>query len=172
MKRLILAAVLLPHMAMAQGSAVVFDIGASEACSEEAVNDAERAACVGVSMRQCIANTPGAREAGSGQAAIWANCANAETQWWQARMDYAYEQLMQDFAASDAGLKEDGTTPYPKAKALEDLQAAWLEYRAQSCVLTVSLRGHSPAAALAGPVCFLRMTGAQALFLESLPWED
>ena len=139
----------------------------TEACLEEAASDTERLGCVGASARICVAQSgdPLLR-------IVRAVCAVNETKYWQARLDAAVAHLTEAFAESDAMLATDNTTPYPKALAMAEMQIAWQGFMDETCDFEMALWGWGPGSGVQEVECRLRMTGAQALYLESQPDGD
>ena len=141
---------------------IVYSDASSEACSEEAVSDAERANCIGASARQCI-------EASGNDRISRALCAIEETKYWDRRLNAAYGWLREAYAAGDAGRQTDSSTPYPRGQAMQEMQRAWIKYRDARCLYETAQWGSMPDAGVADVECLLRVTGEQALYLEAQP---
>ncbi len=143
---------------------ITYSDASSEACSQEAVSDGERADCIGASARQCIeATSLGNRRL------IGALCLMSETKYWQRRLDDMRDVLARSFKASDIGLGTDGLTAFPKGEALALMMQDWERYRDQTCQFEMALSGAMPGDGLIDVECNLRLTGAQALYLEQQP---
>lgn len=121
-----------------------FDISFTAACMEDAITSEERSFCVGASTRQCIEHL--------GDPAVVLACAQAETAWWSERMATVFKQISRS-AEVDAD----------QAKALAQMQAAWLAYRNTSCAFE---RAFGAEQGLVETECLLWMTGDQAVYLE------
>ncbi len=158
--RATLCAVLVAGPAAAQE--ISYSDASSEACSEEAVSDGERADCIGASARQCIA-------ASSGDRIERALCVIEETKYWDDRLNAAYGGLGEAYAAHDGGRQTDTSTPYPRGQAMQEMQRAWIKYRDARCLYETAQWGSMPDAGLAEVECLLRVTGEQALYLEAQP---
>lgn len=122
----------------------VFDISATEACMNEAISFEERQYCVGASTRICMEYL--------GDSEAMARCATQETAWWDMRMDATLGQITKAERVS-AG----------QAEALARMQAAWVNYRDESCAFEQAF-GAGEAASQAE--CMLWKTGDQAVLLE------
>ncbi len=143
---------------------IIYSDASSQACSEEATSDTERADCIGASARQCFeATTVGNRRL------TRALCLFGETEYWQQRLDDRRRDLARSFEESDIGLGTVGLTPFPKGEALDLMMQAWERYREQACQFELSIRGAMPGDDLSDVECKLLLTGAQALYLETQP---
>lgn len=149
---------------VAAQESITYSDASSQACSQEAISNGERADCIGASARQCIeATTLGNRRL------VGALCLMSETKYWQRRLDDMRDVLARSFEASDIGLGTEGQTAFPKGEALALLMQDWERYRHQTCQFEMALSGAMPGDGLIDIECNLRLTGAQALYLEQQP---
>ena len=139
---------------------VPFSIDATEACLAGASDMAGREACVGSSAEACIDTPDGLTTAGMGF------CLGAERDYWDARLNGAYEALLtiEDTAASE--LSELGSAAPSPAEALRAMERAWIAFRDAACAYEVSTWGGGTGGGPAGADCMMRLTARQALMLE------
>ena len=134
---------------------------ALDACVTAALDDrAAAGACVGQASGSCMEQTEGGwTTVGMGV------CLHAEIDWWQARLDATFAELIALHAASDAENAEAGLTVPSLAQALDGFHRAWIAYRDAACTYEhahwMGGTGGGPASAS----CHLQLTGAHALDL-------
>lgn len=159
--RLIGLACLLALALPAAAQELSFDIRHTRACLDRAGADAEgQRACVGTSANRCMDATPmGSTTVGMG------GCIDRELQWWDARLNAAYQRLMARERADDAQFQGMASVP-PKAPALRDMQRAWIPFRDATCAYERSWWGGGTGGGPATLGCLLRMTAEQTLYLE------
>jgi len=141
---------------------ISYSDASTEACSEEAVSDGERVACIGASARQCV-------EISGDERIMRALCMIEETKYWDRRLNAAYRWLRESYAERDAGRRTDNSTPYPRGLAMQEMQRAWIKYRDTRCRYEMAQWSGMPSAGLAEVECMLQATGEQALYLEAQP---
>jgi len=158
----VLAIALLAAAPVAAQEGITYSDAASQACSEEAISDSERADCIGASARQCVEDSPVGNRRLMG-----ALCLINETEYWQRRLDDTRFELVRSFEATDNGLGTDGQTAFPMGEALGLMMQTWERYRDQTCQFEMVLSGAMPGDTLIDVNCNLRLTGEQALYLEA-----
>lgn len=139
----------------------LFNPAASLAC----VEGGGRAECIGLSAGVCMETTPGGWTT-MGMAA----CTLAEAEWWDARLNAHYQELMarERLDDSDWPAPEPGTAPRPSGvESLRDMQRAWIAWRDATCAYEVLQWFGGTGAAVAGAGCRMELTGLQALRLQS-----
>lgn len=155
MKRLMVMA-LLAGPAFAQDG-LVFSPLATETCLMQ-IGGAQ---CIGLSANLCMEATEGGSSTyGMG------GCLSREADYWDVRLNAAYQVQMQTARDNDAefGLVQS------QAEALRDMQRAWIAYRDARCAYEYSLWQGGTGGGPASVACFMQLTGEQALYLESGGW--
>ena len=143
--------VAMPGAAAAQD--VIFDIAPTASCVAEGNGEV----CIGAATSACFnANDAGFTTSGILQ------CIGQEHTWWDARLNRVYAELKADLAARDA----DTPDAPEQARALVEMQRAWIPYRDARCLFDRSEWGNGTAAGTAHASCMLELTAQQALLLE------
>ena len=107
-----------------------------------------------------MTNTPGGQStAGMG------GCLDAEWQWWDARLNTAYKDLMALHRAEDAAAQ--GSFAPPLAPALRDMQRAWIAWRDARCGYDAAQWGGGTGAGPASAACLMETTAQQAIDLQT-----
>ncbi len=119
------------------------------------------AACIGLSAQACIDTPDGFTTVGMGF------CFGSERDWWDARLNAAYQALRQANAAADAEMKEIGATVAEMAPALRDMQRAWIGYRDALCEYERTQWGGGTGQGPATAACQMHETARQTLLLEA-----
>lgn len=94
-------------------------------------------------------------------------CLGAEWEWWDARLNATYKQLMEQHKAADAEMAAAGATVPSLADALRAMQRAWLPFRDAACDYERANWGGGTGAGPATAGCLMVQTGRQALSLEA-----
>lgn len=139
---------------------VPFSPDATEACLAALAEGGSGVACIGKSADTCIATDAGSSNVG--MSSCWAS----ERDYWDARLNTAYDALLATAEADDAELAALGSAAEPQAPALRDTQRAWLAYRDAACYWETTRWGGGSGAGPAGVQCLMQLTGEQALRLE------
>ncbi len=137
-----------------------FDIAHTEACLAGATEPEARRWCIGVSADRCLQTPMGGSTVGMGA------CLSFEWEYWDARLNENYRVLRAEEAQADIDMAGDRGA-VPRAEALRDMQRAWIAFRDATCTYERSQWGSGTGG---GPIeagCHLRLTGEQALYLES-----
>ncbi|MFQ6547856.1 lysozyme inhibitor LprI family protein [Aestuariibius sp. 2305UL40-4] len=135
-----------------------FDIAPVEACLLEAP---DKRSCVGLAAETCAETPDGGTTVGLGF------CYGRELDWWDARLNVAYQDLLAQKRELDAEMEEIGATVPSQADALQAMQRAWIAYRDATCDYERSLWGGGTGGGPATSACLMRETGEQALYLEA-----
>lgn len=158
----LLAAVLIGAAAGASAQELVFSPAATEACLRAAAPGGGQLQCIGASARACMANTPGGdTTVGMG------GCLDRERQYWDARLNAAYQHQMARAKAVDAEMAGLGATVPSQSDALREMQRAWIPFRDAKCGYEYSQWGGGTGGGPAITACLMAETGEQALYLEN-----
>ncbi len=117
--------------------------------------------CIGLSAQACIDTPDGYTTVGMGY------CFAQELDWWDTRLNAAYQALLDGEMADDAEMKELGATVPEKAPALRAMQRSWIGYRDALCDYERSQWGGGTGQGPATAACLMSETGRQALILEA-----
>ena len=153
----LLALLSLAAPAAAQG--VAFDPRVAETCLAATDRSPD---CSGKAADACMEATPGGFST-----VVMAGCYAAEADYWDGRLNAAYQDLGQAHRATDA--RASGRTPAapPLAPALRDMQRAWIAYRDAACAYERARWGLGTGREPAGTACAMHLTARQALSLEA-----
>lgn len=120
--------------------------------------------CIGLESQACIEATPG------GYSTVgMAGCVNAEAEWWDARLNERYRELMAQERAGDADWQPiPGLPPRPSGvESLRAMQRAWIAFRDATCAYEELQWWGGTGASGAGAGCRMRLTAEQVLALMS-----
>ncbi len=154
MKALLVA---LPFVAPLPAAAqdLVFSTDAIDACFAEGGWED----CIGTAASQCMSDTPG------GDTTVgMAGCLEAELNWWDAALNAAYGDVIAAAQALDAEAVADAPS---QEDAAREMQRAWIAFRDATCNYEVLDWFGGTGASVAWTACLMRMTGEQALYLQS-----
>ncbi|MCQ0970295.1 DUF1311 domain-containing protein [Paracoccus sp. TK19116] len=161
MKQAVVAAlaIALATPAMAQDAPQAdqaFDTDAVAQCLSSAQTDGARLDCAGAQQGACLEavaeNQPDAHPVDREL-----SCIEAEKQWWDARLNDRYTELM---ATEEARGEE-------RAAALTRMEQGWIAFRDARCAYDRITNGHGTGGAVAEPLCILRETARQTIMLMS-----
>jgi len=148
MKRSLLIALLLAAPAAAED--LSFSPVHTEACLQEAVGRGERLDCIGASANQCMLDTLG------GETTVgMGGCLDRERDFWDARLNEGYQQLLTQQRDDPAMLD-----------ALRDMQRAWISYRDARCDFEYVQWGGGTGGGPAILACLMQTTAEQTFVLE------
>lgn len=151
-------------LAMLAGAAgaqeIAFDPGPTVACLAQA-DFGEGEACIGRAAEACMASPDGGTTVGMGF------CLSAEWDWWDARLNATYGQLMAQHKAADAEMAAIGATVPSLADSLKAMQRAWIPFRDAACDYERANWGGGTGGGPATAGCLMVQTGRQALSLEA-----
>jgi uncharacterized protein YecT (DUF1311 family) len=119
-----------------------------------------REACVGASAEACIETPEGSTTVGM------SSCFGAEHDYWDARLNGAYQALLTIEDAAAAELGDLGSAAPSPAEALRAMEQAWIAWRDAACGYEVSTWGGGSGGGPAGAACMMRLTARQALALQ------
>ncbi len=154
---ILVALALLAGPAAAQD--LTFDIAPTQSCLTAQGHDGNNRACIGRAAETCM-DQPGGRST-----VAMGFCLDRERGWWDDALNEAYQALMQDHRAADAGQPERLAI---RAQTLREMQRAWIGYRDARCAHAASFWAGGTGAGPATINCLLHETGEQALYLRSL----
>ena len=139
---------------------LIFSPAGTEACLTTTQTYDARHACIGTSAQQCMNTTPGGNSTvGMG------GCLSAELDYWDARLNDAYGDVIAAARAMDAEMAEIGATVASQEDALRAMQRAWITFRDATCDYEYSQWGGGSGSGPAIAGCLMRMTGEQTLYL-------
>lgn len=144
--------------AIAQQSGFQSDFGLIEKCLQEE-EGLGRMNCVGLAADDCqMRNEGGTSTVGMGF------CLGAERDWWDARLNETYGNLIAKDKADDAEFADLSYVP-KKAPALQAMQRAWIPYRDAVCEYEVVQWGGGTGAGPAWSTCTMVETARQYFVL-------
>lgn len=158
MTRLALIACLAASPALAQQA---FDPAPLEACLQAADSDIARQACIGQGSDACMTGELGGSNAGMGL------CYGGERDWWDARLNAAFQILLKAEEAAEADAKKFGYAAPPTVEPLRQMQRAWIGFRDAACEYEHATWGGGSGGPVAVAACQMRLTAEQALALEA-----
>lgn len=154
MRALTLLFALLPVASVAQ------DLSFRPEVLETCLADGGGDDCIGLAAARCAESTDGGTTVGLGF------CYGAERDWWDARLNAAYQDLMARERAIDA--ETDATeTSQSRATALRNMQRAWIAFRDAACFYEYTQWGGGTGGNPAHAACTLRQTAIRTLALEA-----
>ncbi|MEH6772486.1 MAG: lysozyme inhibitor LprI family protein [Cereibacter changlensis] len=160
--RVILFLLLCSLSAPAAAQTIAFSAQPTEECLAAASTPEARRACPGKAAAACVKAIRGAAEVER------ASCANAETEWWRARMDAAYARMMRQAELSDVEFAKELASGAPRmTDDLALMQAAWQDWSEKRCFFEAMRRRGKPDRSVAASLCTLQVTAEQSLLLEA-----
>lgn len=156
-----LLAALLTAGTAAAAQEVPFSSAATASCVAAQTAPEGKRGCLGLSAQQCMAAPGGSTTIGM------IGCLDAERAYWDGRLNHAYQAVRAEVQASDAQLDAMGSGAPRMAVALRDMQRAWIAYRDAVCHFERSQWGGGSGGGPAAVSCLMRLTGQQAIYLES-----
>ncbi len=157
--------ILLATLALLAGPALAQDIPfspeATESCLAGAEDALAREGCIGKAADACMEAPGGDTTYGMGF------CLNAEYEFWDGRLNAAYQKLMASEEEAAAELKDLGSAAPSPAEALRKMERAWVAYRDAACEYEYSQWGGGTGGGPASVGCMLNLAGRQALALEA-----
>ncbi len=139
-----------------------FSMEATDMCLVRVMEEGgDMRSCAGASAGRCIEALAPPRSATAAD-----SCYRLELAAWQARLDDAYRQILEDAAARDREMEQRGLRAVPQVGIARRMQERWSEYRDAKCAYLFSTwEGHADGAPALGE-CLMRETAGQALFLQ------
>ncbi|KUF09104.1 lysozyme inhibitor LprI family protein [Pseudoponticoccus marisrubri] len=126
-------------------------------------NDGFEQVCIGLAAEQCMADTPG------GDSTVgMGGCLGAEADWWDGRLNAAYQARLAEAQQADADAAEYGYTAPPQEETLRAMQRAWIAFRDAKCAWAGALWGGGTGQGPAMADCRMTTTAEQALYLERI----
>ncbi|MDA7426585.1 lysozyme inhibitor LprI family protein [Thalassococcus lentus] len=138
---------------------LVFSPTETEICLHQ--NPGAESSCIGLSAEQCMVDTDG-----GGSTVGMGACLDQELQYWDTRLNAAYQARLAEAKAADKDAKDYGYTAPPQEENLRAMQRAWIGFRDARCDYARSLWGGGTGGGPAAIGCLMHTTGEQALYLE------
>ena len=139
---------------------IAIDTGLIDACLADATADA-RETCIGVAARACTETPDGYTTAGMSA------CFGQEHDWWDARLNAVYTELLDLSQTFDAEMDALESHAPRLAPALREMQRAWIPYRDAACGYERAQWGGGTGGGPATWACLMQMTGEQVLRLQA-----
>ena len=118
--------------------------------------------CIGIMANDCMSNNDG------GETTVGMGfCADAELNYWDAKLNAVYKKLVEAEKANDAEAKKEGWNAPEKLAPLKDMQRKWIGYRDALCDYEYSQWGGGTGGGPAIISCLMGETARQALILEN-----
>lgn len=146
--------------ALTQDAETAFSPKLTEACLGALGDGVDPQICVGKSAGVCMLAPNGDTTFGM------VECLVQEADYWDARLNAAYTEVMAGAKAADDEAASYGMAFDPQADALRDMQRAWIAYRDAACLYERSTWGGGTGGGPAAASCLMSLTAAQALRLE------
>ncbi len=139
-----------------------FTPAATEQCLASMVEGQWPNTCIGSSANLCMETTEG------GWSTVgMSKCLNEELQYWDARLNAAYQTVRAKRKATDKEMADLGSAAASQGEALLAMQRAWIAYRDATCDYERSQWGGGTGGGPATVSCHMYMTANQALYLEA-----
>lgn len=138
---------------------ISFSIETTRLCLEGA-EGLERFECIGASAGVCMETTEGTTTVGMGF------CIGLELGFWDEKLNMAYADLRSVERSVVDTVPAGGPSVPDSAKALRDMQRAWMGYRDAACFYEYSTWGGGTGGGPANAACLLDLTARQSLVLE------
>ncbi|MGQ0563647.1 MAG: lysozyme inhibitor LprI family protein [Gemmobacter sp.] len=162
MRCLLVCVVAVGTAGVAAAQDLSFDPAATQTCLDEADwTEGPPYDCVGEAANACMSTTDGSTTVGMGF------CLDAEWQWWDARLNRVYADLMAQDKAADDAMAEAGTTVPSLADNLRAMQRAWIPFRDAACDYEMAQWGGGTGQGPALVGCLMMETGRQTLSMEA-----
>nr|WP_239030054.1 lysozyme inhibitor LprI family protein [Nereida sp. MMG025] len=142
----------------AQANGFEFSPEATDSCT---VTADDPMSCVMASANDCMSGNPG----GSSTAGMM-RCISLEYDYWDARLNAAYQLALQEAEAADEEAKTYGYTPPKLAEPLRAMQRAWIPFRDATCAFERAKWGGGTGGGPASAACLVQETARQTFELE------
>ncbi len=147
---------------LAAAQDLAFDPGATADCLDQADwTEGPPYQCVGEAANRCMSSGDGSTTLGMGF------CMDAEWQWWDARLNRVYGELMSQNKEMDASNAGTGANIPSLAANLRDMQRAWIPFRDAACNYEMAQWGGGTGGGPALVGCLMMETGRQTLSMEA-----
>ncbi len=139
-----------------------FSMEATDMCLVRMLEEGgDMLSCAGASAGRCIEALAPPRSATAAD-----SCYRLELAAWQARLDDAYRQILEDAAARDREMERRGLRAISQVFIVSRMQERWAGFRAAKCnYLFSTWEGHADGTPALGE-CLMRETASHALFLQ------
>jgi uncharacterized protein YecT (DUF1311 family) len=160
--RLLVLIALMGWSGMAGAQDLSFDPAATVDCLDQADwTEGPPYDCVGQAADQCMSTSDGSSTVGMGY------CLDAEWQWWDARLNRVYGDLMAQSKATDAAVAGTEANLPSLAENLKAMQRAWIPFRDAACNYEMAQWGGGTGQGPALVGCLMMETGRQTLSMEA-----
>jgi len=150
-------------MLAAGGPAAAQELKFNPSFTEACLADFGWTECIGLAAQRCMEFTVGGYSTPVTNA-----CLSAEHDWWDGVLNARYADLQDRARVIDSQPMTPGMPPRPSdAEALRDMQRAWIAFRDATCRFEELQWWGGTGASGAYLGCLMRMTGEQALMLQS-----
>ena len=147
----------------AQAQDLRYSDDATVACVFAAETPAGQKACIGTSAGACIdATSDGGTTVGTGA------CLGRELDYWDKRLNAGYKVLTGKAKSVDAEMRELGSSAPSLEESLRAMQREWIRWRDATCDFERAQWGGGTGGGPATASCLMRLTGEQALYLETV----
>ncbi|MCD1635040.1 DUF1311 domain-containing protein [Martelella mediterranea] len=160
------AALMLAGSAFAQDEEVKYSDAPTADCLAAADTADAMRACIGLATAKCV----DASDYGSTTVGM-AECTGKETDFWDAKLNATYKELMARAEKFDKMNADDPRIMYKIADSLRDMQRAWITFRDASCTFQYALGMGGTIASTLASGCLLEMTAGQYIYLEN-SWQE
>jgi len=113
--------------------------------------------CIGLAAEKCMETNPG-----GWSTVVMGGCLDMELQYWDKQLNVNYKKLMTVSKKLD---KENGEYAPSQAKALREMQRAWIKFRDEKCGYEMSQWGGGTGGSPALASCLMRETAMQSDYL-------
>jgi len=153
---------MLAAAASASAQDVIYSNAGTQSCLVQIEAGGDHRSCIGRSAQICMeSNSDGSTTIGM------MDCLGAEQEFWDGRLNAAYQVVRSKARTLDAEMAEIGSSAPKVQLPLRDMQRAWITYRDATCDFEQSLWAGGSGGGPAVISCLLQMTGEQALYLEN-----
>ena len=160
------AALMLAGSAFAQDEQVKYSDAPTADCLAAADTADAMRACIGLATAKCV----DASDYGSTTVGMM-ECAGKETDFWDAKLNATYKELMARAEKFDKMNADDPRIVEKIADSLRDMQRAWIPYRDATCTFQYALGMGGTIASTLSSNCQLEMTAEQYIYLATA-WQE
>ena len=147
---------------MAGAQELSFDPAPTQGCLDQADwSGGPPYDCVGQAADACMSTGDGSSTVGMGY------CLDAEWQWWDARLNRVYADLMAQNKEMDASMAGSAANLPSLARNLQAMQRAWIPFRDAACEYEMAQWGGGTGQGPALVGCLMIETGRQTLSMEA-----
>lgn len=119
-----------------------------------------RTSCIGIAAAACMETEGGSTTVGMGF------CLDQERQFWDAKLNQAYGEVMTGAKATDRELSDLGSAAEKQEPLLREMQRNWIGFRDAACGFERSRWGGGSGGGPGALQCLLTLTAQQYLWLD------